>query len=258
VARAVPRRKARMHAPLMFLFSGISSIGGVAAAALVLAVPAGFRTRAVSSLVSYATGALLGAAFLGVLPEALEHAPASSVTAAVLAGIVLFFVLEKLVLWRHCHDDACEAHRSSGLLIVFGDGLHNFADGVLIAAAFLASVPLGISTALATLVHEIPQETGDFAILLDSGYSRGRALALNVLSALATLVGTAVGYLWLDAARELVPFVLAVSAGSFIYIATADLMPNLHRQVRPAASLQQVALLIAGAATIALVGGHAH
>jgi zinc and cadmium transporter len=242
----------------MFLFSGISSLGGVAAAALVLAVPESFRRAALSSLVSYATGALLGAAFLAVIPEALEHAPAGTVTAAVLAGVVVFFVLEKLVLWRHCHDHGCEAHRSSGILIVFGDGLHNFADGVLIAAAFLVSVPLGISTALATFAHEIPQEAGDFALLLDSGYSRGKALLLNVLSAIATLAGTAIGYLWLDAARELVPFVLAVSAGSFIYIATADLIPGLHRQTRLAASVQQVLLLVVGAATIAVLGGHAH
>jgi len=242
----------------MFLFSGISSVGGVAAAALVLAVPDSFRKPAVSSLISYATGALLGAAFLAVIPEALEHAPAATVTAAVLAGMLLFFVLEKLVVWRHCHDHGCEAHRNPGVLIVLGDGLHNFADGILIAAAFLASVPLGISTALATLVHEIPQEAGDFAILLDSGYSRRKALLLNVLSALATPVGTALGYLWLDAARELVPSVLAVSAGSFIYIATADLIPGLHRQTRLAASVGQVALIVAGASTIALLGAHVH
>jgi zinc and cadmium transporter len=247
-----------MQVPLMFLFSGISSIGGVAAAGLVLVLPDSVRRPAMSSLVSYATGALLGAAFLAVIPEALEQAPAATVTAAVLAGIVLFFVLEKLILWRHCHDHGCETHRSSGVLIVLGDGFHNFADGILIAAAFLASVPLGVSTALATLAHEIPQETGDFAILLESGYSRRRALLLNLLSALATLVGTGIGYVWLDAARELVPFVLAISAGSFIYIATADLIPALHRQVRLAASLQQVALLVAGVATIALLGGHAH
>jgi zinc and cadmium transporter len=247
-----------MQVVLMFTMSAISSIGGVAAAGLVLAVPESFRKPAVSSLVSYATGALLGAAFLALLPEALEHAPTATVTTAVLAGVLLFFVLEKLVLWRHCHDQGCEAHRSSGVLIVLGDGLHNFADGVLIAAAFLTSVPLGVSTALATLTHELPQETGDFAILLESGYSRGQALLLNGLSAVATLVGTAAGYLWLDAARELVPIVLAVSAGSFIYIATADLIPGLHRQVRLAASVKQVALLVAGAATIALLGAHAH
>lgn len=247
-----------MQVPQMFLFSGISSLGGVGAAGLVLALPASVRKPALPALLSYATGALLGAAFLGVIPEALEHAPAATVTAAVLGGVVLFFVLEKLVLWRHCHDHGCEAHRSSGLLIVLGDGLHNFADGILIAAAFLASAPLGISTALATLAHEIPQETGDFAILLDSGYSRGKALLLNALSALATLLGTALGYLWLDTARELVPLVLAVSAGSFVYIATADLIPGLHRQARLAGSVQQVALLLAGVATIALLGGHAH
>jgi zinc and cadmium transporter len=247
-----------MQVFLMFAVSGLASLGGVAAAGLVLAVPESFLKPALSSLVSYATGALLGAAFLAIIPEALEHAPAGTVTAAVLAGIVMFFVLEKLVLWRHCHDHGCETHRSSGVLIVLGDGVHNFADGILIAAAFLTSVPLGISTAVATLAHEIPQETGDFAILLDAGYSRRKALLLNVLSALTTILGTAIGYVWLEAAHDLVPIVLAISAGSFVYIATADLIPGLHRQVRLAASAQQVALLLAGAATIALLGGHDH
>jgi zinc and cadmium transporter len=247
-----------MDVLLMFAASGLASLGGVAAAGLVLALPESFLRPALSSLVSYATGALLGAAFLAIIPEALEQAPAGTVTTGVLAGIVLFFVLEKLVLWRHCHDHGCETHRSSGVLVALGDGVHNFADGILIAAAFLTSVPLGISTALATLAHELPQETGDFAILLDSGYSRREALVLNGLSALATVAGTAIGYVWLDAARGLVPVVLAVSAGSFVYIATADLIPGLHRQVRFAASVRQVALLLAGAATIALLGGHDH
>jgi zinc and cadmium transporter len=247
-----------MQGLLMFTFSGLASLGGVAAAGLVLAVPESFLRPALSSLVSYATGALLGAAFLAIIPEALEQERAGTVTAAVLAGIVIFFVLEKLVLWRHCHDRGCETHRSAVALIVLGDGVHNFADGILIAAAFLTSVPLGISTALATLAHEIPQEMGDFAILLDSGCSRGKALLLNVLSALATLLGTAIGYVWLDDARGLVPIVLGISAGSFVYIATADLIPGLHRQVRLAASVKQVALLVAGAATIALLGGHDH
>jgi zinc and cadmium transporter len=247
-----------MDLALMFAVSGIVSLGGVAAAGVVLALPGAVLRSALPALVSYATGALLGAALLAIIPEALERAPAATVTAGVLAGILIFFVLEKLVLWRHCHDEGCETHGSSGVLIVLGDGLHNFADGILIAAAFLAAAPLGISTALATLAHEIPQETGDFAILLDSGYSRARALLLNTLSALATIVGAAIGYVWLDGARELVPIVLAVSAGSFLYIATADLIPGLHRQVRPAASVAQVALIVAGTATIALLGTHHH
>jgi zinc and cadmium transporter len=232
-------------------------VAGVGGAALVLLLPKALLRNAVASLVSCATGALLGAAFLTILPEALEQAPAGKVMAFVLAGVVLFFVLEKLVLWRHCHDGTCDRHRASGSLIVLGDAIHNFADGVLIAAAFLTSIPLGITTALATLAHEIPQEVGDFAILLDSGASRGRALFLNGLSSLATLAGTGLAYLWLDTARELVPLVLALAAGSFIYVATADLIPGLHRQARLGASFRQVALVLAGTITVALLT-HAH
>ena len=162
-------------------FSVLGSIGAVAGAALFLFFPEGIRKVLVPCLVSYATGTLLGAAFLGMIPAGLKLAPAFTVTATVLAGIVLFFVLEKLVLWRHCHDSECEVHGRAGPLILVGDAFHNFVDGIVIAGAFLTSVPLGISVSLAVVAHEIPQEVGDFAILLDSGYSKTRALALNLL-----------------------------------------------------------------------------
>jgi zinc and cadmium transporter len=170
----------------------------------------------------------------------------------VLVGMVLFFMLEKLVLWRHCHDSACEVHGRAAPLILIGDAFHNFVDGVVIAAAFLTSIPLGVAASLAVIAHEIPQEVGDFAILLDNGYGRTKAIVLNGLSAAATLPGAVVAYFWLGEMRAAVPYILAISAASFIYIAAADLIPGLHRQVTAAASLRQFLLLLAGIGTIAI------
>ena len=216
----------------------------------------------VPHLISYAIGALLGAAFLEVLPHAIEaQGDAGTATAIVLAGILGFFVLEKLVLWRHCHDDHCEGHEAhaaredhgrSGLLILVGDTFHNFVDGVLIAAAFMQDVRLGIVTALAIIAHEIPQEVGDFLILLHSGYSRLKALAFNLLSSLATLAGGLLAYFALSALQGVVPVFLALAAASMIYVAVADLIPGLHKRTALAATLQQVLLITAGIATILL------
>jgi zinc and cadmium transporter len=233
-------------------FSILGSIGAVTGAAVLLFFPEGIRKVLVPWLISYATGTLLGAAFLGMIPAGLSRAPAAKLMATVLAGIVLFFVLEKLVLWRHCHDSECEIHGRAGPLILIGDAFHNFVDGVVIAAAFLSSIPLGIAASFAVIAHEIPQEIGDFAILLDNGYGRMKAFVLNTLSAAATLPGAVVAYFWLGETRGAVPYILAISAASFIYIAAADLIPGLHRQVTLAASLGQLALLLAGIGTIAL------
>jgi zinc and cadmium transporter len=232
-------------------FSILGSLVATALGGLVLLFPDAIRRRLVPCLVSYATGTLLGAAFLGMIPAGLKQAPATAITGTVLAGIVLFFVLEKLVLWRHCHEEGCEVHGQAAPLILVGDAFHNFVDGVVIAAAFLTSVPLGIAAAFAVIAHEVPQEVGDFAILLDSGYGRVKALVLNGLSAATTLPGALAAYLWLGETRVAVPYILALSAASFIYIATADLIPGLHRQVAPAATLRQLVLLVAGIGTIA-------
>ena len=171
-----------------------------------------------------------------------------AVSAAVLAGIVLFFVLERLVLWRHGHEAGGPSNPAAPLILV-GDAFHNFVDGVVIAAAFVTSVPLGVTAGLAVVAHEVPQEVGDFAILLDGGYGRQKAVVLNSLSATATLPGALAGYFCLADVQGLVPYVLALSAASFIYIAVADLLPGLHR--RPAGSWRQLALILAGIGTIA-------
>jgi len=234
-------------------FCILGSVGAVAGAGALLLSPEAIRHRIVPALVSYATGTLLGAAFLGMLPAALAESPPRAITATVLAGIVGFFVLEKLVLWRHCHEPQCAVHGRAAPLILVGDAFHNFVDGVVIAAAFLTAIPLGVATGFAVVAHELPQEVGDFGILLDNGYGRGKALALNTLSSLATLPGGVVAYLWLEPVREAVPFILGVSAASFIYIATADLIPTLHRKSAARDSILQLVLMLAGIATIALL-----
>lgn len=227
-------------------------MGAVADAALFLFFPTGIRKILVPCLISYAIGTLLGAAFLDMTPAGLEQATAVAILATVLAGMVLFFVLENFVLWRHCHEDNCEVHGSADPLILIGDAFHNFVDGVVIAAAFLTAIPLGITTALAVIAHEIPQEVGDFAILLDNGYGRKKALILNSLSAAAALPGAIVAYFWLGEMSQAVPYIPALSTASFIYIAAADLIPWLHKQVSPAASIRQLVLLLAGIGTIVL------
>jgi len=235
------------------------------AAAAVFAFSA--RSAWVPMLISYAIGALLGAAFLEVLPQAVQASGSASTTAAtILAGILGFFVLEKLVLWRHCHDEGCEAHDGHGahdshgdhgrsaLMILIGDTFHNFVDGVLIAAAFVQSVPLGAVTAIAIIAHEIPQEVGDFLILLHSGYSRARAFAFNLLSSLATMVGALLAYFALSEMQAAVPVFLSLAAASMIYVAVADLIPGLHKRPELAATVQQVLLIVLG--ILSIVGAH--
>lgn len=219
------------------------------------------RAHWVPVLVSYAIGALLGAVFLDILPEAFQRSDDMQRTAAtVLVGILLFFVLEKLVLWRHCHSEACEAHAPeqghahghgrSGMMITLGDIFHNFVDGILIGAAFLADFRLGVVTAIAIIAHEIPQEVGDFLILLHSGYSRQRAILLNLLASGATLLGGVLAYYALGTSEAVIPYVLALAAASMIYVAVADLIPGLHRRPELQATAQQVLLIAVGIGTV--------
>jgi zinc and cadmium transporter len=237
-------------------FAGGTLSAGLAAVSLTL------RATWVPMLVSYAIGALLGAAFLGVIPHAFEKGPPHQAAGAILGGIFCFFVLEKLLLWRHCHTENCEVHDQhqrqhdhgrSGALIIVGDTVHNFVDGVLIAAAFLQGTELGIITAIAIVAHEIPQEVGDFLILLHSGYSRTRALVLNMLSSLATLVGGVLGYFALQTLQHWEPVLLGIVAASMIYVAVADLIPGLHRRPELRDTLSQAILISLGIAAIALV-----
>ncbi len=228
----------------------LGGLGGLLVAAAVLLVKDSARSQIVPWLVSYAVGALLGVSMLAILPEALAQLPAPRVLATLLAGIMLFFVLEKLVLWRHCHTHDCEVHDGAVFPVLIGDAFHNFVDGAVIAAAVMTSVPLGVSTAVAVAAHEIPQEVGDFAILLHAGYPRAKALGLNLLSGLASAVGALVAVLAFDTVPQILPYCLALAASSFLYVAMADLIPGLHRGRTDAGSMRQIVLIAAGIATM--------
>jgi zinc and cadmium transporter len=211
-------------------------------------------------LVSYAVGTLLGVALLVLLPEALAHLPPRTVLGSVLGGIMLFFLMEKLVLWRHCHTHDCEAHGLAAPMVIIGDAVHNFLDGVVIGTAVRTSIPLGISTALAVATHEIPQELGDFAILLNAGYTRRRALLLNIASGGSAVLGAVMAVFALEWLPRVNQYVLSVAAAGFLYVAMADLIPDLHRGRIDARTFRQLALAVAGIGTVVglnmLAGGH--
>ena len=243
-----------------------ASIAGGVLSVCAAALSLFLRAAWIHSLVSYAIGALLGAAFLEVIPHAFEHGEPHRVALSILGGILAFFVLEKLFLWRHSHEGhdtdghggehEVEHHHGdqgrSGTLIMVGDTIHNFLDGILIAAAFLQSTQLGIITALAIVAHEIPQEVGDFVILLNSGYSKTKAFVLNVLSSCATLVGGVLGYFALQFIQGWTPALLGFVAASMIYVAVADLIPGLHRRPELRATVSQTLLIALGIGSIAL------
>ena len=269
----------------IILFTAIGGVLSVLAASLFLLLPEQKRQNVLPHGISFAIGALLTGAFCGLIPHAFQEVATTDMpklSATILIGILLFFVLEKLLIWRHCHSQACEAHgeeahshhyvhghtkqsqpsssvpRPAGLFIILGDSMHNFVDGVLIAAAFITDVQLGIVTSLAVAAHEIPQEVGDFAILLHSGYSRSKALFYNILSSLATVVGGVLAFFSLGDLHNLLPYFLTLAASSFIYIAVADLIPSLHQKTDIKTSLQQIGFIIAGVALILIMQNIAH
>ena len=230
----------------------LGSCGGLLVASSLVAFPARIRTRIVPWLVSYAVGALLGVALLALLPQALTDLAPAPVFGTLLAGIVAFFILEKLVLLRHCHTDECQVHGATAPLVFIGDAFHNFLDGAIICTAVMTSVPLGVNTAIAVAAHEIPQEVGDVAILLASGYSRGRALLLNLVTGASGIVGALVAFLAVEVIPGVRPFILAISSASLLYIAMSDLIPDLHRGDIDANAARQVLLIAAGIGTIVL------
>jgi zinc and cadmium transporter len=266
---------------LIIIFTAVGGILSVLAAALFLLLPDRHRNKVLPHGISFAIGALLAVAFWGLIPQAFEEVQPDrfqTLSGTILAGILGFFVLEKLLIWRHCHYGACEAHgeeghnhedghsgghghhpvKSAGTLIILGDSIHNFVDGILIAAAFLTDVRLGIVTSLAVAAHEIPQEVGDFAILLDSGYSKIKALFYNMLASLGTVLGGILAYFSLEDLHASLPYFLALAASSFIYIAVADLIPTLHKKTDMKAALEQIALISAGVLLICTLHNIVH
>ena len=282
---------------LFSLLGGVLSVAGAALVAL------NINKTAIPMLISYAIGAMLGAVFLEILPHAIEVATSpKQMTATVLFGILLFFALEKLVLWRHCHGDHCEVHAvhtaeecpdpqtslstddlkttkykavavkkpsinahpqhhnhdhdrgRSGMMIMIGDTFHNFVDGILIASSFMVDIKLGIVTAIAIIAHEIPQEVGDFLILLHSGYSKKQAFIFNLVSSLATAVGGFIAYFALSHVQTWVPTILGLAAASMLYVAVADLIPSLHKRTELRATVSQLSLIACGVASIFLIG----
>jgi zinc and cadmium transporter len=232
--------------------SVLGSFGGLLAASTFLLLGDGLREKVVPWAISYAVGTLLGVALLALLPEALERLPARTALITLLGGVLAFFLLEKLVVWRHCHDThECEVHTSSAAsLVIIGDAFHTFVDGTVIAAAVLTSIPLGITTALAVATHEIPQEVGDVAILLRAGFSRWRAFTLNLLSGIGGILG-AIGMLAASTSMpSVLPYVLAFAAGNFLYVAMSDLIPDLHRGGLEGGPIRQLVMIAAGILTI--------
>ena len=257
---------------LACLLGGILSIG---AAALIMF---GLPRQWITLTISFSTGLLLAMALLHLLPEALEQGlTPHEAFPILLGGILCFFTLEKIALWRHAHyspgdndehtgDNRCENHTHSHhhspitqegtFTILIGDGFHNFTDGLLIAAAFLADPVLGWSTTLAIIAHEVPQEAGDFAILLAAGWKRSRALFWNIVSSLTAIIGGIAGYYALDKAHDWIPVIITVAASSFLYVAIADLMPRLKRE-NTSIGWHSV-LLIAGIAVVIFSSAHSH
>ena len=229
----------------------VGSMGGLLIASALLPLSSASRNRIVPWLLSYAVGTLLGVALLALMPEALGQLAPAPVFGALLTGILALFIIEKFVLWRHCHTEDCDVHDSSATLILIGGALHNLADGAIIAAAVLVSVPLGISTALAVAAHQIPQEVGDFAILLNAGYSRRRALWLNAFSASSAVGGAIIVYAATETLPHTLPYLLALAAGSFLYVAMSDLIPGLHKgETIGTGAVRQILLIVAGVGTI--------
>jgi zinc and cadmium transporter len=246
-------------------------LGGGASVLIAAALSLTALARIVRHLVSLSAGLLLATAVLHLIPEAFESGVDLHALAwTLLIGLVGFFLLEKMEVLRHSHHHEGDGHGHhhghdreeagpGGTLILVGDSIHNFGDGVMIAAAFMVDVRLGWLTTLAIAAHEIPQEIGDFIILLNAGYTRVRALVYNVLSGLAAVVGGIAGYFLLAESRELLPYVLMLATASFVYVALADLVPDLHRHSRHRGQwVGQFALMMLGVAIVALVTTRLH
>jgi zinc and cadmium transporter len=241
-----------------------TAAGGLLSVVIAASLTVGVLTRVVKGLVSLSAGVLLGTALLHVMPEAFESdAGAHALFLTLLLGLLFFWLLEKAELYRHVHHHEGDGHDHhhhfdeqqagrGGLSVLVGDGIHNFCDGVIIAAAFLADERLGWITALAIVAHEIPQEAGDYIVLLNAGFSRARALMFNALSGLAAVLGGVVGYFAVGPFESLFPYLLVVASSSFIYVAVADLLPQLQHRLSWRETASQIAMLALGLGIVGL------
>ena len=229
------------------------SVGSVGLAGLLLLVKEN-RLQDISTYLTYlAGGTLLGSAFLGMIPEAITMLDSQTIFKFILAGILFFFVLEKIILWRTCRNIDCERHiKAAAPMILVGDAFHNAIDGVVIAASFLTSTELGIFVSISIVFHEVPQELGDFGVLLKV-YSKRRALLYNMLSGSSAIVAGIVAYYFMGTMKSLIPYALAFSASSFLYIALADLIPEMHQKTKLKESIIQILLIIVGVLIIYIV-----
>ncbi|MDD4428088.1 MAG: ZIP family metal transporter [Paludibacter sp.] len=237
-----------------------ASVGSVVLSGSLLMLNNKWLEKISGYLLYLAGGTLLGAALLGLIPQSVGFLHLKDVLIWVLAGILFFFLLEKFILWRMCHDENCERQvHAAGPMIIIGDAVHNAIDGVVIAASFLTSTELGIFVTISVILHEIPQEMGDFGILLKSGYSRKKALLYNLLSGSSSLVAGIAAYFLLDLVQGIIPYALAIAAASFLYVSLADLIPEMHKETKPKESIVQFLLILLGVAIIFIsVASHAH
>lgn len=227
----------------VLIISTISLIG-----VFLLSLKGEFLKKYIFIFISLAVGSLLGDAFIHLIPEALEGPLNSNIISVlIIFGMVIFFIIEKFFHWHHHGEDKNETHiHPVGNLVLFSDGVHNLIDGIVIGISFIVSIPVGIATTIAVILHEIPQEVGDFTVLLHSGYSKKRALWLNFLSGLTAIFGVVIAFILGQAGEGLIIWILPLAAGGFIYIAVADLIPELHKTKELKHSLFQIIALIAG------------
>ena len=247
-----------------------TTIAGVVSISAAAVFSFSLLSKMVERMVSLSVGILLSTSLLHALPEAFESkADPHALFATLLGGLLGFFLLEKFAILRHSHHhegdghghehghDAYEAGKA-GWMILVGDGLHNFTDGILIAAAFLANPNLGLITGLAIIAHEIPQEIGDFIVLLNAGFSRTRAYVYNLLCSLMAVLGGLLGYATLERATEWIPYVLVFASSGFIYIAVSDLMPQMQRRATVRETIPQIILIAVGVSVVLFLNGQVH
>jgi zinc and cadmium transporter len=241
----------------------LGSVGAITAAGTFMFLSEKYQRTFIPILIAFATGVLLTVALLGLIPEAVEDTGEPHIIMPfILGGIIFFFIMEKIVIWRNCRNQECEVHsHASGPIILLGDALHNLTDGIVIAAAFLSGLNLGIVAGFTIIFHELAHETGDFGILLHSGYSKKKAFLYNIVSSSTTIPASIISYFILDSIEFAVPFLLAIAAASFIYIALSDLTPDLHQHTDLKYILRQLAVMIIGIVLMALllsIGSHGH